>query len=79
MELFEAFQLLFNTNRGVGIEFDKYMQFSVSSKKDIQSVINFFSHGPVSLIGYKQTPPPAWGPMAHGSRGRTISGLDTIS
>ena len=55
VELFEAFQLLFNTNRGVGIEFDKYMQFSVSSKKDIQSVINFFSHGPVSLIGYKQT------------------------
>ena len=55
MELFEAFKLLFNTNRRVGIEFNKYMQFSVSSKKDIQSVINFFSYGPVSLMGYKQT------------------------
>ena len=54
-ELFEAFQLLFDTNRGIGTELNQYMQFSVSSKKDIQSVINFFSHGPVSLMGYKQT------------------------
>jgi hypothetical protein len=36
------------------------MQFSGSSKKDIQSVINFFSHGPVSLMGYKETQYQAW-------------------
>ena len=54
-ELFKAFQLIFNTNRKIGIELNQYMQFSVSSKKDIQSVINFFSHGDVSLMGYKQT------------------------
>jgi group I intron endonuclease len=42
-ELFEAIKLLFNTNRNIGIEKDKYAQFSVSSKKDIQKVIDFFS------------------------------------
>ena len=41
--LFEAFKLLFNTSRKITTESDKYLQFSVSSKKDIQTVINFFS------------------------------------
>ena len=41
--LFEAFKLLFNTNRKIDIEKEKYAQFSVSSKTDIQKVINFFS------------------------------------
>lgn len=41
-ELFEALKLLFNTDRKIGIE-DRFSQFSVSSKKDIQTVINFFS------------------------------------
>lgn len=60
IELFKAFQLLFNTNREIGIEFNQYMMFSVSSKKDIQTVINFFSHGPVPLRGSKQTQYLAW-------------------
>lgn len=42
-ELFEALKLLFNTNRKIGIEKEKYAQFSVSSKTDIQKVIDFFS------------------------------------
>ena len=42
-QLFEAFKLLFNTNRKIHIEKEKYAQFSVSSKTDIQKVIDFFS------------------------------------
>ena len=42
-DLFEAFKLLFNTKRKISIENNKYAQFSVSSKEDIQKVINFFS------------------------------------
>ena len=52
--LFEAFKLLFNSSRKIGIEKMKYAKFSVSSKKDIQSVINFFSLDPnLFLLGYK--------------------------
>ena len=54
VDLFEAFKLLFNTTRHVSIENNKYLQFSVSSKKDIQNVINFFSFsGLHPLIGLK--------------------------
>lgn len=42
-ELFEAFKLIFDTDRKIDIEKEKYAQFSVSSKTDIQKVINFFS------------------------------------
>lgn len=42
-QLFEAFKLLFDTNRKITIDKEKYAQFSVSSKTDIQKVINFFS------------------------------------
>ena len=42
LQLFEAFKLLFNTKRNNSIEMDRYIQFSVSSKTDIQTVINFF-------------------------------------
>ena len=42
-ELFESIKLLFKTNRKISIENDKYAQFSVSSKKDIQKVIDLFS------------------------------------
>ena len=53
-ELFEAFKLIFNTNRKISIEKDLYNQFSVSSKADIQKVINFFSFsGLHPLIGLK--------------------------
>jgi hypothetical protein len=41
--LFESFKLVFNTNRKIHTEKGKYNQFSVSSKSDIQRVINFFS------------------------------------
>ena len=54
LQLFEAFKLLFNTKRNNSIEMDRYIQFSVSSKTDIQTVINFFSFlGLHHLIGLK--------------------------
>ena len=53
-DLFEAFKLLFNTNRKIHIEKEKYAQFSVSSITDIQKVIQFFSFsGLHPLIGRK--------------------------
>lgn len=52
--LFEAFKLVFETNRKIEIEKGLYNQFSVCSKKDIQIVINFFSFsGHHPLIGLK--------------------------
>ena len=54
VNLFEAFKLLFNTERKIHIEKEKYAQFSVSSKTDIQKVIDFFSFsGLHPLIGLK--------------------------
>jgi hypothetical protein len=54
IELFEAFKLIFNTNRKLTIEKGLYIQFSVSSKADLQNVINFFSFsGLHPLIGLK--------------------------
>ena len=54
-QLFESFKLIFNTNRKIDIENNMYNQFSVSSKADIQTVINFFSfsglHGLIGLKG----------------------------
>jgi Holliday junction resolvase len=50
--LFEAFKLVFETKRTS--EKDLYSQLSVSSKADIQKVINFFSFsGYHPLIGLK--------------------------
>jgi len=55
--LFEAFKLVFETTRkiqGPGDNIGPYNQFSVSSKADIQRVINFFSFsGHHPLIGLK--------------------------
>ncbi len=52
--LFEAFKLLFDTRRQIYTEKNMYNQFSVSSKTDIQKVINFFSYsGLHPLIGLK--------------------------
>ena len=52
--LFESFKLEFDTSRKIDIEKNMYNQFSVSSKDDIQTVINFFSFsGLHSLIGLK--------------------------
>jgi len=54
VQLFEAFKLLFDTKRNIGIEKDRFSQFSVSSKIDIQKVIDFFSFsGLHPLIGLK--------------------------
>lgn len=54
IQLFEAFKLLFDTKRNIGIEKDRFVQFSVSSKSDIQKVIDFFSFsGLHPLIGLK--------------------------
>ena len=39
--LFEAFKLVFNTNRKVSVDKGLYNQFAVNSLKDIQTVINF--------------------------------------
>jgi hypothetical protein len=52
--LFEAFKLIFDTNRKIDTEKGLYNQFSVSSKADVQKVINFFSFsGFHPLIGLK--------------------------
>jgi len=54
IELFESFKLIFNTERSISFEKEKYAQFSVSSKRDIQTVINYFSFsGLHPLIGLK--------------------------
>jgi hypothetical protein len=54
VQLFEAFKLLFETKRNIGIEMDRFTQFSVSSKSDIQKIIDFFSFsGLHPLIGLK--------------------------
>ena len=51
--LFEAFKLIFDTNRKIDTT-NNYSQFGVSSKSDIQKVINFFSFsGLHPLIGLK--------------------------
>lgn len=52
--LFEAFKLVFDTNRKIDTEKGLYNQFAVSSKADIQTVLNFFSFsGFHPLIGLK--------------------------
>ena len=59
--LFEAFKRVFNTNRKLIIENSINNQFGVSSKKDIQTVISFFSypdHHP--LIGLKNIQNLKW-------------------
>lgn len=51
--LFEAFKLIFNTNRKIDTT-NNFNQFGVSSKSDIQKVINFFSFsGLHPLVGLK--------------------------
>jgi hypothetical protein len=52
--LFEAFKLTFDTSRKITIDQDMYLQFGVSSKSDIQKVIDFFSFsGYHALVGLK--------------------------
>ncbi len=52
--LFTAFNDVFLTNKKIYLEYSKYNKFSLSSKKDIQNVINFFSYsGNHPLTGLK--------------------------
>lgn len=52
--LFEALKLLFDSKTSIYIENESFMQLTLSSKKDIQSVINFFSFsGLHPLVGLK--------------------------
>jgi LAGLIDADG endonuclease len=52
--LFNTFKYIFNTKRNIYIEKKIYNQFSISSKVDIQKVINFFSFsGLHPLVGLK--------------------------
>ena len=49
--LFQAIKLRFSSTRKIGID-SKYIQFQISSKKDIKNVITFFdTHYP--MLGYK--------------------------
>lgn len=51
--LFEAFKLVFKTNRKIDT-INNFNQFSVSSKSDIQTVINFFSFDGLHPLKYIQ-------------------------
>lgn len=54
VNLFEAVKLVFETNRKIETEKELYNQFSVSSRSDIQKVINFLSFsGLHPLVGLK--------------------------
>lgn len=51
--LFEAFKLVFKTNRKIDTR-NEFNQFSVSSRSDVQKVIDFFSFsGLHPLVGLK--------------------------
>jgi hypothetical protein len=59
--LFYAFKLIFKTNRKITIDQTMYSQFGVSSKADIQEVINFFSFsGFHPLVGLKSIQYSIW-------------------
>lgn len=59
--LFEAFKLIFKTNRKITVDKELYAQFGVSSKSDVQNVINFFSFsGYHPLVGLKSIQYSAW-------------------
>jgi Cytochrome b/b6/petB/LAGLIDADG endonuclease len=61
IDLFEGIKLLFNTKRKIGIDKDLNVQFGVSSKEDIQKVINFFSFSGIHpLIGLKGIQYSTW-------------------
>lgn len=61
VKLFEAFKLVFNTERKISLDKYLYVQFGVSSKADIQTVINYFSFsGHHPLIGLKNIQYSTW-------------------
>ena len=75
IELFEALKLNFETKRSISIENNKYAQFSVSSKKDVQNVINFFSFsGLHPLVGKKYIQYLIWlNNLQNSSRYKTLN------
>jgi hypothetical protein len=67
--LFEAFKLVFYTNRKIETEKGLYNQFGVSSKSDIQNVIKFFSFsGLHPLVGLKGIQYIKWLNSLHASK-----------
>nr|YP_010390774.1 homing endonuclease [Fusarium boothii]UPX01457.1 homing endonuclease [Fusarium boothii]UPX01512.1 homing endonuclease [Fusarium boothii]UPX01568.1 homing endonuclease [Fusarium boothii] len=59
-DLFEAFKLIFSTNRKIDST-NNYNQFGVSSKSDVQKVINSFSFsGLHPLVGLKYIQYEKW-------------------
>jgi hypothetical protein len=59
--LFDAFKIIFKSNRKIGLENNSYNSFSVSSKPGVQEVINFFSFsGSYPLIGTKHIEYEKW-------------------
>lgn len=59
--LFEAFKIIFNTKRKITLDNNTYNLFSVCSKEDIQSVINFFSFsGHHPLLGHQNIRYEKW-------------------
>lgn len=59
-ELFNNIKKVFNINKGISINKDKYIQLSISSKKDIQKVIYFFNDDNNHLLGYKNIQYKKW-------------------
>lgn len=60
IELFQAFQILFNTQRQIEND-GKYLKFSVSSVSDLATVVNFFSFsGNHPLLGLKGVQYQGW-------------------
>ena len=52
--LFEAFKLVFNTKTVIGGNNTPYMKYQVSSVRDLEKVVNFFSFSELHpLVGYK--------------------------
>lgn len=52
-ELFNCIKKVFEINKGISINKDKYIQLTISSKKDIQNVILFFNYEGYNLLGNK--------------------------
>jgi Cytochrome b/b6/petB/LAGLIDADG endonuclease len=75
VNLFEAFKLVFDTTRKLEIEKGLYIQFGVSSKPDIQTVINFFSFsGLHPLVGLKNIQYLKWlDSLSNSSRYKNLS------
>jgi len=58
--LFEAFKIVFNTNKQIEIK-DGHSKFCVSSIKDIQTVVEFFSFSNLHpIVGYKLSQYNTW-------------------